>query len=62
MTSLAYIHDCHCCYDERSIDQKKHGFNAIFEMDFWVDHFEHHDQTNCRRGMNNDSVGFRNIV
>ena len=23
MTSLAYIHDCHCCYDERSIDQKK---------------------------------------
>ena len=23
MTSLAYIHDCHSCYDERSIDQKK---------------------------------------
>ena len=23
MTSLAYIHDCHSCYDERSIDQNK---------------------------------------
>ena len=23
MTSVAYIHDCHSCYDERSIDQKK---------------------------------------
>ena len=23
MTSLAYIHACHSCYDERSIDQKK---------------------------------------
>ena len=23
MTSLAYLHDCHSCYDERSIDQKK---------------------------------------
>ena len=23
MTSLAYIHDCHSCYDERSIVQKK---------------------------------------
>ena len=23
MTSLADFHDCHSCYDERSIDQKK---------------------------------------
>ena len=23
MTSLAYLHDCHSCYDERSIDPKK---------------------------------------
>ena len=23
MTSLAYFHDCHCCYNERSIVQKK---------------------------------------
>ena len=23
MTSLAYFHDCHSCYDERSIVQKK---------------------------------------
>ena len=23
MTSLAYLHDCHCCYNERSIVQKK---------------------------------------
>ena len=26
MTSLAYLHDCHCCYDERSIVQKKNVF------------------------------------
>ena len=23
MTSLAYLHDCHCCYNERSNVQKK---------------------------------------
>ena len=23
MTNLAQLHDCHSCYDERSIDQKK---------------------------------------
>ena len=23
MTSLAQLHDCHSCYDERSIDQQK---------------------------------------
>ena len=23
MTSLAYLHDCHCCYNERSFDPKK---------------------------------------
>ena len=23
MTYLAYLHDCHCCHNERSIDQKK---------------------------------------
>ena len=27
MTSLAYLHDCHCRYDERSIVQKKNGFS-----------------------------------
>ena len=26
MTYLAYIHDCHCCHNERSIDQKKKKF------------------------------------
>ena len=30
MTSLAYIHDCHCCYDERSIDQKKRTVCTCF--------------------------------
>ena len=25
MTSLAQLRDCHSCYDERSIDQKKKG-------------------------------------
>ena len=25
MTILAQLHDCHSCYDERSIDQKKSG-------------------------------------
>ena len=23
MTSIAYLHDCHCCHNERSIVQKK---------------------------------------
>ena len=27
MTSLAYLHDCHCRYDERSIVQKKKSSN-----------------------------------
>ena len=27
MTSLAYLHDCHSCYDERSIVQKKKHSN-----------------------------------
>ena len=26
MTSLAYLHDCHCCYNERSNVQKKKTF------------------------------------
>ena len=45
MTNLAQLHDCHSCYDERSIDQKKNnhsmqqnrfrsarqvGFSALF--------------------------------
>ena len=25
MTILVQLHDCHSCYDERSIDQKKIG-------------------------------------
>ena len=29
MTSLAYLHDCHCRYDERSIVQKK-NINVSF--------------------------------
>ena len=31
MTSLAYIHDCHSCYDERSNDPKKNAC-AMMEM------------------------------
>ena len=31
MTSLAYFHDCHSCYDERSIVQKK---NVLFLFGF----------------------------
>ena len=27
MTSLAYLHDCHCCYNERSIVQKKISYS-----------------------------------
>ena len=29
MTSLAYLHDCHCRYDERSVVQKKNAFIFI---------------------------------
>ena len=43
MTSLAYFHDCHCRYDERSIVQKKkklqrdRATTAIWELEiFWV--------------------------
>ena len=41
MTSLAYIHDRHSCYDERSIDQKKNlpgelATNLIFSLLFPV--------------------------
>ena len=37
MTSLAYIHDCHSCYDERSIDQKKKFVTFLDLLD--ADHF-----------------------
>ena len=29
MTNLAQLHDCHSCYDERSIDQKKKSWKLI---------------------------------
>ena len=29
MTNLAQLHDCHSCYDERSIDQKKKAFHVV---------------------------------
>ena len=29
MTSLAYLHDCHCRYDERSIVQKKNQHGSL---------------------------------
>ena len=32
MTSFAYIHDCHSCYDERSIDQKKKPFKSCSHL------------------------------
>ena len=33
MTSLAYLHDCHCRYDERSIVQKKKTGNQAKSVD-----------------------------
>ena len=36
MTSLAYIHDCHSCYDERSIDQKKKVSHPVSWVSFWL--------------------------
>ena len=33
MTNLAQLHDCHSCYDERSIDQKKSMF--LSKMTFY---------------------------
>ena len=35
MTSLAYLHDCHCRYDERSIVQKK-NFNRLYLDHCWT--------------------------
>ena len=29
MTILAQLHDCHSCYDERSIDQKKKTLRLV---------------------------------
>ena len=29
MTILAQLHDCHSCYDERSIDQKKGAIGSV---------------------------------
>ena len=34
MTSLAYFHDCHCRYDERSIVQKKKILHCLFEKGY----------------------------
>ena len=32
MTNLAQLHDCHSCYDERSIDQKKSRAGTVLKM------------------------------
>ena len=29
MTYLAYLHDCHCCHNERSLDQKKKRLQSL---------------------------------
>ena len=34
MTTLAQLHDCHSCNDERSIVQKKHGDQQVFGWPF----------------------------
>ena len=34
MTNLAQLHDCHSCYDERSIDQKKLVLTLTFTLAF----------------------------
>ena len=43
MTTLAQLHDCHSCYDERSIDQKKAGslFALALPMIFWCLSYVH---------------------
>ena len=35
MTSLAYLHDCHCCYNERSFVQKKKHYIMEGLRDEW---------------------------
>ena len=32
MTNLAQLHDCHSCYDERSIDQKKRSGTTFYPL------------------------------